>query len=349
MISIFSLAAASSTRSMALSAGRSRSHGCCGRGRVGASCSVLVCSASRLRTDRERATQLELHLAATSLVRSAPPGCRIGVTWSSIQDRRTPPTRQEAVGDVSVGQHSRLHQRRIGDLHTVVQLVAAAGWAIGGKTGEWRRERNRRHWVGGRAGEQPRRAQGAGCRSTIIACHRTWEGATHRSRRPRRMEMVSVTEGWSTYTCWKRLQGRQRSQGGRQSANISSMDQGGRSGAKIQQNQPSADPAHRSKAGSFSMYCRYSSRVVAPMQRSCRHKGSRASQVSTQAPRSAAALRRKACMAGRQCCAAARLLSPPLPPHAHGLEQVTAQPAHPILTKRQFKPSNSPLRAPAWA
>lgn len=54
---------------------------------------------------------------------------------------RTPPTRQEAVGDVSVGQHCRLHQRRVGDLHTVVQLVAAAGWAIGSKTGERRRSK----------------------------------------------------------------------------------------------------------------------------------------------------------------------------------------------------------------
>ena len=48
------------------------------------------------------------------------------------------------------------------------------------------------------------------------------------SRRPRRMEMVSVTVGWSTKTCW----------------NL------------------------RSKAGSFSMCFLYSSRVVAPMQRS---------------------------------------------------------------------------------
>lgn len=40
--------------------------------------------------------------------------------------------------------------------------------------------------------------------------------------------MVEVTLGWSTYTCWKR----------------------------------------RSRAGSFSMYLRYSSRVVAPMHRS---------------------------------------------------------------------------------
>mmetsp|Transcript_30063 Transcript_30063/g.50545 ORF Transcript_30063/g.50545 Transcript_30063/m.50545 type:complete len:251 (-) Transcript_30063:813-1565(-) len=48
---------------------------------------------------------------------------------------------------------------------------------------------------------------------------------SYRSRRPRRMEMVSSTFGWSTYTCWNR----------------------------------------RSSAGSFSMNLRYSSSVVAPI------------------------------------------------------------------------------------
>ena len=48
---------------------------------------------------------------------------------------------------------------------------------------------------------------------------------SYRSRRPRRMEMVSSTEGWSTNTGWNR----------------------------------------RSRAASFSMCLRYSSRVVAPM------------------------------------------------------------------------------------
>mmetsp|Transcript_14161 Transcript_14161/g.60600 ORF Transcript_14161/g.60600 Transcript_14161/m.60600 type:complete len:264 (-) Transcript_14161:548-1339(-) len=52
--------------------------------------------------------------------------------------------------------------------------------------------------------------------------------SSYRSRSPRRIEMVSSTEGCATYTCWKR----------------------------------------RSSAGSFSMYCRYSSSVVAPMHRS---------------------------------------------------------------------------------
>ena len=51
---------------------------------------------------------------------------------------------------------------------------------------------------------------------------------SYRSLSPRRMEMVSATEGWSTITGWKR----------------------------------------RSSAASFSMCLRYSSRVVAPMQRS---------------------------------------------------------------------------------
>lgn len=48
------------------------------------------------------------------------------------------------------------------------------------------------------------------------------------SLRPRRIAIVEVTLGWSTYTCWNR----------------------------------------RSRAGSFSMYLRYSSSVVAPMHRS---------------------------------------------------------------------------------
>mmetsp|Transcript_3085 Transcript_3085/g.8868 ORF Transcript_3085/g.8868 Transcript_3085/m.8868 type:complete len:554 (-) Transcript_3085:1034-2695(-) len=51
---------------------------------------------------------------------------------------------------------------------------------------------------------------------------------SHRSLRPRRMPVVASTVGWATKTCWKR----------------------------------------RSSAASFSMCCRYSSSVVAPMQRS---------------------------------------------------------------------------------
>mmetsp|Transcript_19243 Transcript_19243/g.48695 ORF Transcript_19243/g.48695 Transcript_19243/m.48695 type:complete len:208 (-) Transcript_19243:629-1252(-) len=53
--------------------------------------------------------------------------------------------------------------------------------------------------------------------------------SSYLSLSPLRMEIVSSTEGASTSTCWKR----------------------------------------RSSAGSFSMYFRCSSRVVAPMQRSC--------------------------------------------------------------------------------
>ena len=52
--------------------------------------------------------------------------------------------------------------------------------------------------------------------------------ASYLSLRPRRIAIVEVTLGWSTYTCWNR----------------------------------------RSRAGSFSMYLRYSSSVVAPMHRS---------------------------------------------------------------------------------
>mmetsp|Transcript_7362 Transcript_7362/g.17761 ORF Transcript_7362/g.17761 Transcript_7362/m.17761 type:complete len:654 (+) Transcript_7362:732-2693(+) len=61
------------------------------------------------------------------------------------------------------------------------------------------------------------------------SCMRTPWCTSYRSLRPRRMEMVSSTDGASTSTCWKRL----------------------------------------SSAGSFSIYLRCSSRVVAPMHRSC--------------------------------------------------------------------------------
>mmetsp|Transcript_40636 Transcript_40636/g.96538 ORF Transcript_40636/g.96538 Transcript_40636/m.96538 type:complete len:363 (+) Transcript_40636:1197-2285(+) len=64
--------------------------------------------------------------------------------------------------------------------------------------------------------------------TSALSLMRTPWWSSYRSLRPRRMDTVSATVGWSTSTCWKR----------------------------------------RSSAGSFSMYFLYSSSVVAPMHRS---------------------------------------------------------------------------------